>query len=98
MFVVWEPVLQTDWMRPSTATLKRVSDPRARQYWDKDRLLSKALGETDRHSIVWDQVIVYGRGSVWSAAAPPKPVVQVGPVVDVVAPFVAGLGRALTEK
>ncbi len=95
MFVVWEPVLATDWRAPSTATLRRISDGRARQYWDKDRLLSKAMGETGRRSIVWDRVMVYGRGVTWSEAAPPKAVVRVGPVVDVVDQFVEGLHQAL---
>jgi hypothetical protein len=53
------------------------------------------MGETDRKSIVWDQVIVYGRGVTWSQAAPPKAVVRVGPVVDVVDQFVEGLHQAL---
>jgi hypothetical protein len=91
VFVLWERVLLTDWLGPSTATLKRISDGRAQQYWDKGRLLSKALGETDKKSIVWDQVIVYGRGVSWSEIAPPKPVVAVGPVFDVVDQFVAAI-------
>lgn len=95
MFVVWEPVLATDWRAPSTLTLRRISDGRARQYWDNGRLLSKAMGETGRKSVVWDQVIVYSRGVIWSETAPPKAVVRVGPVVDVVDQFVEGLHQAL---
>ena len=95
MFVVWEPVLPTDWRAPSTLTLRRIYDRRARQYWDKGRLLSKAMGETGKKSVVWDQVIVYGRGVIWSEAPPPKAVVRVGPVVDVVDQFVEGLHQAL---
>ena len=95
VFVLWEPVLLTDWLAPSTATLKRISDRRTHQYWDKGRLVSKAMGETDKKSIVWDQVIVYGRGVSWSEVAPPKPVVAVGPVFDVVDQFVAALHQAL---
>jgi hypothetical protein len=98
VFVVWEPVLATDWRAPSTAALRRVSDQRARQYWDEGRLLSKAMGETGKKSIVWDRVIVYGRGITWSETTPPKPVVSVGPVVDVVDEFVGGLRQALSDK
>jgi hypothetical protein len=98
VFVVWEPVLGTDWWAPSTATLRRVSDGRVRQYWDKGRLLSKAMGETGKKSIVWDRVIVYGRGVRWSETTPPKAVVSIGPVVDVVDGFVAGLHQALSEN
>ena len=98
VFVVWEPVLPTDWWAPSTATLRRVSDGRARQYWDKGRLLSKAMGETGKKSVVWDRVIVYERGVTWSEAAPPKAAVSVGPVADVVEQFVNGLHHALDDN
>jgi hypothetical protein len=98
VFVVWEPVLATDWRAPSTATLRRISDARARQYWDNSRQLSKAMGETGRKSIVWDQVIVYGRGVIWSEAAPPQAVVRVGPVADIVDQFVEGLHQALASN
>lgn len=96
VFVVWEPVLPTDWMAPSTATLKRVSDSRAQQYWDKGRLLSKALGETDKDSIVWDQVLVYGRSMTWGDALS-KPLISVGPVKDVVPEFTTTLRQAVTQ-
>lgn len=95
VFVVWEPVLATDWRAPSTATLRRVSDQRARQYWDEGRLLSKAMGETGKKSIIWDQVLVYGRGITWSETEPPKAILRVGPVVDVIDEFVDGLHHAL---
>jgi hypothetical protein len=53
------------------------------------------MGETNRKSVVWDQVIVYERGVIWSEAAPPNAVVRVGPVVNVVGQFVEGLHQAL---
>jgi len=81
--VIWEPVLWTDLSAPSTATLKRVSDPRASQYWDKGRLISHLLGERDRSSIVWDYVAVYEPGRVWDQA-PPEPAFSDGPVVRVI--------------
>ena len=81
-FVVWESVLPTDWGSPSTATLSRISDPRVQQYWDKDRLLSKAMGEKDKSSIVWDWVGVYGGKARWQEH-PPKPLFSDGPIVDV---------------
>ena len=58
VFVVWEPVLPTDWTAPSTASLKRISDARAAQYWDKERLVSKSMGEHDKESIIWDYIAV----------------------------------------
>ena len=51
VFVVWEPVLATDLTAPSTITLRRIHDPRVKQYWDSNRLLSHAMGEHDRPSV-----------------------------------------------
>jgi hypothetical protein len=52
VLVVWEPVLPTDWIAPSTASMRRLADLRVQQYWDRGRLLSKTMGEHDRSSIV----------------------------------------------
>ena len=95
--MVWEPVLIIDWMAPSTSTLGRISDSRAQQYWDKPRLLSKAMGEKDDDSIVWDRIAVYKRGQVWSEGAPPEPLFADGPVIDVAPQFKGALTQALAE-
>src|SRR5690242_18369823 len=92
VFVVWEPVLPTDWGAPSGATLRRISDERVQQYWDKDRLLSKAMGEKDKSSIVWDWVGVYANESQWQSA-PPKPLFEDGPIVDVLPALATALQR-----
>ena len=94
MFAVWEPVLPTDWGAPSSAALKRLSDPRAVQFWDKDRLLSHAMGEHDKDSIVWDRLLIYAPDAVWNQV-PPKPFWEAGPVLDVIEPARAALTRAL---
>ena len=94
IFVVWEPVLPTDWAAPSTANLRRLRDTRARQYWDRERLLSKAMGEQDRSSIVWDWVGVFSSDAVWTSV-PPKPVFENGPVVRVVPEFTNALRVAM---
>ena len=93
-FVIWEPALPTDWTSPSTATLRRVSDPHAIQFWDHRRLISHAMGEHDDQSIVWDYVAVYQRGGVWEEG---QPQVQYhgGPVVDVIEPARAAIREAL---
>ena len=70
VFVIWEPVLPTDFGAPSTATLRRVSDLRASQYWDKEHVVSHLLGERDRKSVVWDFVAVYQPGKLWDQAPP----------------------------
>ena len=94
LFIVWEPVLPTDWGAPSTVALRRIADSRARQYWDRGRLLSKSMGEKDRDSVVWDAVAVYPRGLLWGEASPPKPVFEDGPVVNVIPEFTAALAKA----
>jgi len=93
VLVVWEPVLPTDWGAPSTAALKRLSDPRAVQFWDEGRLLSRAMGEHDKDSIVWDQILVYAADAVWDRI-PPKPLWDGGPVLEVIEPARAALTRA----
>ena len=40
VFVVWEPILVTDWQRPSASVLGRIPDARAIQYWDPSHLLA----------------------------------------------------------
>ena len=81
VFVIWEPVLPTDLASPSTTTLARLSDHRVSQYWDQQRLLSRALGERDRSSLVWDYVAVYEPGKLWDQA-PPEPSYSHAPVVE----------------
>jgi len=78
VFVIWEPVLPTDLAAPSTMTLKRIADTRASQYWDKEHLVSKSIGETD--GVVWDYVAVYPQGKLWEKG-PPKPIYSHDPVV-----------------
>jgi hypothetical protein len=82
-FVVWEPVLATDWAAPSSFVLKRIRDPRATQFWDKERLVSLAMGEHDRKSIVWDRVLVYAPDVLWNRV-PPSPVFADGPVIRII--------------
>jgi hypothetical protein len=96
VLVVWEPVLPTDWFAPSTAALRRLSDPRAIQFWDKGRLLSHAMGEHDKHSIVWDQIRVYERGAAWQQV-PPEPFYSGGPVLNVIEPARTGIKRAFVS-
>jgi len=79
--VIWEPVLPTDLGAPSTMTLKRIADSRASQYWDKEHLLSKAMGEKD--GVIWDYVAVYEPGTLWDKA-PPEPTYADAPVLHVI--------------
>jgi len=77
VFVIWEPVLPTDLAAPSTMTLKRINDSRASQYYDKEHLVSKSIGEDD---LVWDYVAVYSQGKLWEKG-PPEPAYSHAPVV-----------------
>jgi hypothetical protein len=79
VFVIWEPVLPTDFAAPSTAALARIPDARAAQYWDRSRALSHLLGERNRSTVVWDYIAVYEPGTLWQDALP-KPVYSDGPV------------------
>lgn len=90
VFVIWEPVLPTDLSAPSTITLRRIHDPRVKQYWDRNRVLSHAMGEHDRPSVVWDYIAVYKPAQIWTDA-PPQPEFTGRPVVR----FIEGTRRAL---
>lgn len=81
MFVIWEPVLPTDLGAPSTMTLRRIFDTRASQYWDKEHLVSKSIGETD--GVVWDYVAVYSPGNLWDQS-PPAPTFSNSPVIHAI--------------
>lgn len=83
VFVIWEPVLPTDFVAPSTAALGRIPDARAAQYWDRKRALSHLLDEHNRPSVVWDYIAVYAPRTLWQDA-PPKPVYSDNPVRDVI--------------
>ncbi len=93
-FIVWEPVLLTDWVAPSTATLNRISDSRAAQFWDKGRLISHLMGEHNRSSVAWDYIAIYPAGAIWKER-PPEALYSGGPVVWVTKNARAALAQAL---
>ena len=96
VFVIWEPVLPTDFVAPSTAALGRIPDARAAQYWDRKRALSHLLGEHNRSSIVWDYIAVYAPGALWPGA-PPKAIYSDGPVRDVISGAKESIERLLAS-
>lgn len=71
--VVWEPQEETDWAPPPTEVLGRLRDKRVKQYWDKERKVSKEMGA--------GQVRVFSRGAAWREALP-APVVSAESVRD----------------
>jgi hypothetical protein len=82
VFVVWEPMLPTDWYRPRRPTLERVSDSRVVQFWDKGHLIAAQVkGQLQRYhgsdprccedrGHLWDMAAVYPSGVKWGDAAP----------------------------
>jgi hypothetical protein len=90
VFVIWEPVLASDLNAPSTITLRCIHDPRVKQYWDANRVLSHAMGEHDRPSVVWDYIAVYKPEQIWTET-PPQPEFTGRPAVR----FIEGARQAL---
>ncbi len=93
VFMVWEPILPTDFGAPTTSVLSRASDPRVQQYWDRDRVLAKQMAADARapqpepeccvrSGVLWDLAAVYPKGAVWEGQMPTATVFN-GPVVDI---------------
>lgn len=79
VFAVWEPMLPTDWSRPGTPVLARLSDPRVIQVWDQDHLLAGLMEKgaagihpacCRRKGVWWDVIAAYPPASKWTASAP----------------------------
>jgi hypothetical protein len=95
VFVIWEPVLSTDWGTPAQALTANVPDRRAVQFYDRERRLSAMLGGAahseslarDRRiafrmkDVIWDTALVYPPGASWGTPAK----LMVAPVVKFVA-------------
>ena len=97
VLVVWEPMLPTDWYQPTRPTLKRVSDLRAEQFWDKSHLIATQLKQQlkqfhgnnprccENGGNLWDMAAVYPRGVKWAEAAPAfddGPVYRIAPTLE----------------
>jgi hypothetical protein len=92
VFVIWEPVVWSDALRPSDRSMARkLPDERALHYWDPSKSLSaeilrapwtrKFAVRGGPLGVVWDWVALYPAGARWQDAFP-EPVVQGFPVVD----------------
>jgi hypothetical protein len=101
VLVVWEPILPTDWSRPSGMVQSRISDTRAIQYWDHDHLVAGELRHQlssepsccQREGILWDLAVLYGKQAQWGKSSP---VFADGPVVGAASDLekkLAGLPR-----
>lgn len=96
VFIVWEPVLDTDWDPPNPAALARVT---ARHFWDQKKVVAQAAQPVLKRDLsrfegkprlitgdhVWDYVAVYPPGVQWGAEFP-LPAASGAPIVDIVQP------------
>jgi len=91
VFAVWEPMLSTDWSKPGTSPLQRLSDSRVQQFWDADHTVAAALAVTEeatqlhpscckRRGVLWDLIAAYPTGAMWSSTVP-RPVFFDGTMV-----------------
>ena len=92
VFAVWEPILATDWLSPTTGALDRLRDLRARQYWDPSHALALRMAADardpqpkqeccERKGVLWDLAALYPAGVEWKDSLPPA-VFFNGAVVD----------------
>ena len=93
VLVIWEPILRTDWSAPRPGTLARISDGRARQFWDPNHLVSLQLsrhrvanpgqqGPDCYQGLFWDDAILYGPQAHWNDM--PVPLFWNGPVWKII--------------
>ena len=103
MFAVWEPILASDFMAPTTGALRRISDARARHYWDEDHVLAKVMKRDARSpqpkeeccendGVLWDLVAIYPPGARWEARMPPAMMFD-GPVYRLTEKINAALAK-----
>ena len=100
---MWEPILPTDWSKPSTSALRRLDDPRVRQFWDRNHMVAGALKTAaasssihpnccERNGFLWDLFAAYGPGAMWQDTMP-QPILFNGAV----APEIAGLDSLIAK-
>jgi hypothetical protein len=101
VFVIWEPVLETDWGTPSPSLTGQVPDPRVMHFWDRDRRLSAWYGGAQKlpalaavekvgfsmNDVIWDTALVYPSAAHWGDPA----AVLLAPVVKYRADLAAAL-------
>jgi hypothetical protein len=90
-------MLPTDWYRPTRPTLKRVSDSRAMQFWDKSHLIAAQVKQQlqqfhgndpsccEDGGHLWDMAAIYRSTVKWGEAAPTfddGPVYRIAPTLE----------------
>lgn len=110
VFVVWERVLITDRIRPKARALSRLSDRRAAQFWDRERLVSQEIREAAQadpshpfavccaaQRVIWDVVAVFPKGVRWEGNFP-APAFADGAVIEVKDDFRRALQAAANQS
>ena len=103
IFVVWQPILPTDWALPGTSVLSRLSDRRVLQYWDAERRFAGALAASFssreqqpsccyQNGVWWDMIAVFPRDVQWKDTLP-EPILLEGTVDDAAQAFADVLDR-----
>ena len=79
VLVVWEPILPSDWSRPTRPVMARIPDTRVIQFWDRDHVIAKQLSAQlhtkepsccRRSGTLWDLVALYPKGANWNDSEP----------------------------
>jgi hypothetical protein len=68
----------SDWQKPTTPVLSRISDARAVQFWDEKHLVAKELRQhvtkepecCEENGYLWDVVALYPKENSFSNASP----------------------------
>ncbi len=95
VYVVWEQITFSDWTPPSDDNLARMTDSRARQYYDASDVVAKAWksvlardsvvvqgdAEYVKNSPAWDSALYFAPGTRWDAE-PPAPTLAAAPIVS----------------
>lgn len=107
VLVVWEPILATDWGAPSGSTLARISDSRARQFWDPNHGVSAGLKKmamqitpsprpNSRKGFYWDMAIVFAAQARWEND--PAPSFWRGPIFQIIPALQESLSRQQSAR
>ena len=107
--MIWEPILPTDWSRPTSWTLGRISDRRVIQFWDPEHLLAQELKRQllanpaerepdccERKGQFWDMAALYPKQARWAGSLP-SPVLLNGPVAGIRAELESELSTLLVS-
>lgn len=100
-------MLPTDWSKPGANVLRRLSDRRARQFWDPGRVVAGALRKAteagtlkpnccENDGIMWDLAAVYPPGARWEETLP-QPVFLDGAVYKVADQLEASVVKAAVK-